>query len=334
VEAFPPSALMEWADGLGAETFTGSSGRIFPKAMKASPLLRAWLERLAGQNVELRRGHRWTGWDEAGRLRFETATGEAALIAADATILALGGASWPRLGSDAAWVPILADAGIAITPLAPANAAAEVAFSPYFTARFAGAPLKRIAVSVGGETCRGEVVVTRTGLEGGAIYALSRPLRAALAESGASLPMLHIDLKPDLDAAAVASRIAARRGKGSLANHLRKTLRLSPAAIALLREGTAAAFPAAAPDLARLIKAVPLTVTGIGGLDRAISTAGGVRLDAIDDTYMLKALPGVFVAGEMLDWEAPTGGYLLQATFSTAAAAANGALAWLAARRK
>lgn len=332
VDAFPPAALVAWADALGAETFVGSSGRVFPKAMKASPLLRAWLRRLAAAGAELRLGHRWTGWSDTGHLLFETGDGARLAIEADVTVLALGGASWPRLGSDAGWVPVLSDAGIEIAPLAPSNVAALVSWSPLFLDRFAGQPLKRAAVTAGGQTRRGELVVTRTGLEGGAIYALSRQLRTELAPS--SEARISIDLRPDLDEAQLIFRLGAERGKNSLANHLRKTLRLPPVAISLIREGYNNPLPADPRSLARLVKATPLRVTGLGTLDRAISTAGGVSLDAVGGDYMLKSRPGVFVAGEMLDWEAPTGGYLLQATFSTAAAAAEGALAWLAGRSK
>ena len=330
IEAFPPGALRAWCEGLGQETFVGSSGRVFPRVMKTSPLLRAWLARLAGLGVEVRLGHRWTGWDDAGRLRFETADGELTTDSA-CTILALGGASWPRLGSDGSWVATLARAGVAITPLAPANCGIRVAWSDVFAARFAGHPLKRISVSCGAETARGEALITAAGLEGGAVYALSPAIRAEIASSGAA--ELALDLRPDENEADIAARLARPRGKASLATHLRKALRLDPAAAGLLQETAHAAgtplSALAAEDIARLVKAVPVRAIALAPIDRAISTAGGVSFDEIDETFMLRRRPGTFVAGEMIDWEAPTGGYLLQASFATGRAAAEGALAFL-----
>lgn len=327
LRAFTPEALVAWCEGLGQPTFVGSSGRVFPRAMKASPLLRAWLRRLGDLGVELRFRHRWTGWNEQGLLLFERPNAAHPLaVTADATVLALGGASWPRLGSDGAWVAPLAAAGIAVTPLAAANCGVLVAWSEHVR-RFAGQPLKRIAVGISGRRARGEAVITSRGLEGGAIYALSAALREALAHGGSAA--LSVDLRPDLDAAALAERLARARGKQSLSNVLRKAAALSPPAIALLRESFAGALPSDALTLAAAIKSVRLEVTGLAGLQRAISTAGGVAFAAVDDSFMLADHPGVFVAGEMLDWEAPTGGYLLQATFATASAAAGGVNAWL-----
>jgi uncharacterized flavoprotein (TIGR03862 family) len=323
IRTFPPEALRAWAEGLGQETFVGTSGRVFPRAMKASPLLRAWLARLGGLGVEILTRHRWLGWTEDGRLRFATRDEELA-VAAAGTILALGGASWPRLGSDGAWVPLLQAAGVEVEPLRPANSGFEIAWSPFFLNRFAGTPLKRIAIEALGHRVRGEAIVTSHGLEGGAVYALSAAVRDELAERPVTIAL---DLKPDESEETLASRLSRVRSRQSRSNLLRKALRLSPAAIALLNEGRAA--PRAPVELARFVKAVPLSVTGLRGLGRAISTAGGVAFSAIDEAFMLHARPGTFIAGEMLDWEAPTGGYLLQASFATGVAAAQGALAYL-----
>jgi uncharacterized flavoprotein (TIGR03862 family) len=332
IEAFPPTALRAWCEALGQPTFVGSSGRVFPKAMKASPLLRAWLARLASMGVAFRMRHHWLGWDDQGRLAF-AAPDECLSVTADATVLALGGASWPRLGSDGDWVALLGEAGISITPLQPTNCGVLVAWSDVFRDRFAGQPLKRLQLSLGARRERGEAIITEAGLEGGAIYALSAPVREALATGGEAI--LHIDLRPDVTLTDLQQRVAAPRGKQSLATFLRKAGHLSPIEIGLLHEA-AMAMPGrlaglSPESLAALIKAVPVRVSGLAPIARAISTAGGITFDAIDDSFMLRRKPGVFVAGEMLDWEAPTGGYLLQACFATGAAAAKGALAWLAA---
>jgi uncharacterized flavoprotein (TIGR03862 family) len=331
IEAFPPSALRAWCEGLGQETFVGTSGRVFPRAMKTSPLLRAWLQRLAGLGVEIKLRHRWTGWDDSGRLRFDTPEGSSAVDAAGA-VLALGGASWPHLGSDGAWVAPLAAAGVRTAALEPANVGVRIAWSEIFRTKFAGAPLKRIALSVGGEAARGEAMVTAEGLEGGAVYALSAPIRNTVAANGAAL--LHVDLRPDETEAELAQRLEKPRGKQSLATYLRKALSLDPPAIGLLQEVAHAAdtpLGAMPPDsIARMIKAVPISVSGMAPIARAISAAGGIRFDDVDESFMLRARPGTFVAGEMLDWEAPTGGYLLQACFATGRAAAQGALSYLA----
>ncbi|MDQ0391229.1 NAD(P)/FAD-dependent oxidoreductase [Labrys monachus] len=328
--AFPPEALRQWAEDLGQKTFVGSSGRVFPEGFKASPLLRAWLGRLAGLGVTLHSRHLWTGWDEDGALTFTGPDGATLRRRPAATLLALGGASWPRLGSDGGWVPLLRKRGIDITPLVAANSGVEIAWSPFFRDKFAGEPLKRIALTVGSEKTRGEAMITAQGLEGGAVYALSRPIRDFIALQGQA--KLRIDLKPDLTQGAVAAALRAPRGSHSLANHLRKTLKLPPAAISLLREASGAHGPSEPEALARLIKQVPLIATGQSGLERAISTAGGIALSALDEGYMLRDHPGLFAAGEMLDWEAPTGGYLLQACFATGVAAAKGIDAWLASR--
>ncbi|HEY6256689.1 MAG TPA: TIGR03862 family flavoprotein [Xanthobacteraceae bacterium] len=333
IEAFPPDALRAWCEGLGQETFVGSSGRVFPKAFKASPLLRTWLRGLDAAGVEFKPRHLWGGWDDDGALIFTAPQGRVT-VHADAAVLALGGASWPRLGSDGGWVETASKAGIAVTPLAPANCGFTVDWSPLFRGRFEGEPLKRIALSVGTHTARGEAVITRTGLEGGGLYALSAPLRDGLAAAGEA--MLRIDLRPDMSATALAARLGAPRGKQSLATFLRKTVALPPVALGLLHEAQIASGtrPAAmsADALAALIKTVPVRLTGMAPLASAISTAGGIAFEEIDARAMLTRRPGVFVAGEMLDWEAPTGGYLLQACFATGVAAAHGALAWLAAR--
>jgi uncharacterized flavoprotein (TIGR03862 family) len=310
LEAFPPVALIDWANTLGAHTFTGSSGRIFPKAMKASPLLRAWLERLNGQGVQFRLRQDWRGWSGDALLFKDGIT-----AAPDITVLALGGASWPQLGADGGWVALLRDRGIAVTPLRPANMGFDVAWSDLFRTRFAGQPLKNVALSFDERTARGDAMITRYGIEGGAVYALSAGLRDAL---GANRPVaLTIDLRPDLSQQQIASRLARSRGKDSRANFLRKSVGLSPLESNLLRETNTP------PDR---LKSVSLTLTGAQPLSRAISTAGGVSFDALDDTLMFKAVPNTYAVGEMLDWEAPTGGYLLQACFSTAAFAARAIL--------
>jgi uncharacterized flavoprotein (TIGR03862 family) len=334
VEAFSPDALRAWCENLGQPTFIGSSGRVFPKSMKTSPLLRAWLRRLVASGVQFKLRHRWKGWDDAGRPVFATPEGDVA-VEAGASVFALGGASWPQLGSDGTWVDVLSHAGIAVAPLYPTNCGVRVAWSEVFRSRFAGHPLKRLSLSIGGRHVRGEAVVTETGLEGGGVYALSTQLREAMVGSGEA--HLGLDLRPDATQEELAARLGAPRGKQSLANHLRKSISLPPVAVGLLHEAALgsgqrlAAMTAA--ELAGLIKAVLLRVTGLAPMTRAISTAGGVAFDAVDDTFMLRQRPGVFVAGEMLDWEAPTGGYLLQACFATGAAAAEGALAYFAGKR-
>ena len=325
LERFSPTHLIGWAEGLGQVTFTGSSGRVFPRAMKASPLLRAWLARLAEMGVEVRTRSRWTGRRDGGWV-FETPQGER-IERPDAVVLALGGASWPRLGSDGGWREGLEAQGVATAPFRPSNVGFDVAWSQVFADRFAGQPLKPAALTFGETTVRGEAMVTRYGLEGGVVYALSAALRDAIERDGSAT--LVVDLRPDLSVEALAGRLAKPRGKDSVSNWLRKTAGLSPVGAGLLRE-IPGEMPAGADKLARRIKAVRLTLTGVQGLARAISSAGGVRLEAVDDRLMLKALPGVFVAGEMLDWEAPTGGYLLQASMASGVVAAEGVLDWLA----
>jgi uncharacterized flavoprotein (TIGR03862 family) len=331
IEAFPPDALRAWSAGLGQPTFVGTSGRVFPTALKTSPLLRAWLKRLAASGVTLLTRHRWNGWDTDGNLTFIHA--EATVTARpDATLLALGGASWPHLGADGTWIDTLSTAGAEVAPLRPANSGFLADWSPVFRQRFAGQPLKRLALSFGDRRARGEAMITSTGLEGGGLYALSSHLRDAIAAQGHAI--LHIDLRPDITHADLIRRLGAERGTQSLSTHLRKALKLTPADVGLLNEiaGPRRLSTLTPEDTAALIKAIPIRLTGTAPIARAISTAGGVAFASLDEHFMLRTRPGVFVAGEMLDWEAPTGGYLLQATFATAAAAARGALRWLAAQ--
>lgn len=327
IEAFPPDGLRAWSVALGQETFIGSSGRVFPKAFKASPLLRAWLRRLDADGVTFAFRHRWTGWDGQGRLLFRTPEGTHALEAS-ATVLALGGASWPRLGSDGGWVDLLAAKGVAVSPLKPANSGFAVAWSDVFRDRFEGQPLKGVSLSIGRHSARGEAIVTRSGIEGGAVYALSAELREAVLRDGEAT--LNVALRPDLGTDELARKLSAPKGKQSLSNFLRKAAALSPVAIGLLQEAAKASGRQLAamspPDLARLINAVPIRLAGVAPITRAISSAGGIAFGELDADYMIRKLPGVYAAGEMLDWEAPTGGYLLQASFATGAAAGNGAL--------
>ena len=333
IEALPPDNLREWSQALGQPTFVGSSGRVFPQAFKASPLLRAWLRRLDAMGVQFALRHRWTGWDENGRLLFQTPDGQRS-VEARATVLALGGASWPRLGSDGAWVETLSAKGVTISPLRPANCGFAVAWSDIFRERFEGHPLKGIALSFGPHTVRGEAVITRAGIEGGAIYALSADLREAVADKGQAT--LRVALRPDLEINDLIARLSMPRGKQSFSNWLRKAGHLSPVGIGLLQEAAIASgvpLPSLSPAaLAERINALPIQLNGVAPIARAISTAGGISFSEIDADYMIRRLPGTFAAGEMLDWEAPTGGYLLQASFATGAAAGRGVLKWLEGR--
>lgn len=325
IEVFPPRTLRDWCEGLGQPTFVGSSGRVFPQSFKASPLLRAWLARLATLGVAIRTRHRLTGI-EGNSLTFAHPEGSLT-VRPRAALLALGGASWPRLGSDGGWVPLLADLGVAVAPLKPANVGFACSWSEHFSTRFAGAPLKRIGLRCCDVALRGEALVTREGIEGGAVYALSRVIRETIAVDG--FANVHVDLRPDLEAGALAQRLAGSRPGESLASRLRKAAGLSSIAAGLLREAHGRALPVAPQALAAAIKAAPLRLTAPGPIDRAISSAGGITFAALDEHFMLRARPGLFAAGEMLDWEAPTGGYLLQASFATGRAAARGMLAWL-----
>jgi hypothetical protein len=301
--------------------------------MKASPLLRAWLRRLDAAGVQMKLRHRWTGWDDKGRLSFQTAGGPVA-VDGKATVLALGGASWPRLGSDGGWVDTLAAKGVTVSPLKPANCGFTVAWSEVFRDRFEGQPLKGAALSFGPHTLRGEAMITRSGIEGGAVYALSAELRDAILGSGRAI--LHVALRPDLATGDLIARLSSPRAKQSLTNWLRKAAQLSPVAIGLLQEaaiGSGVSLSSLPPaDLAGWINAVPVELNGVAPIARAISSAGGIAFDELDADFMLRRLPGTFAAGEMLDWEAPTGGYLLQASFATGAAAGRGALKWLDSR--
>ena len=326
LDAFTPDDIRRWAQGLDIETFTGSSGRIFPKDFKAAPLLRHWLKRLRDGGLITHVRHRWQGWTDEGALKFKTREGEA-IFRADATVLALGGASWPQLGSDAGWVAWLEERGIDVAPFRPANCGFDVSWTPFISERFPGAPVKSVTLSFEGESHRGEFVVTTTGIEGSGIYHLSAALRDAIARDGQATLML--DLTPDRSLDRLRGNLSRPRDKSSFANYLRKVTGLDGIKAALLRE----CLPKEAFDdmeaLAQGIKALPLALTAPRPIAEAISSAGGVQLDAIDEHFMLRKLPGVFCAGEMLDWEAPTGGYLLTACFATGKAAGEGATNWL-----
>ncbi len=328
LKAFGPGALRAWADALGAETFVGSSGRVFPKEMKAAPLLRAWLHRLRQVGVGFHVRHRWLGW-EADALRFETPEGMTR-VRADAVILALGGGSWSRFGSDGAWVPVLAGLGIPVAPLKPANCGFDVGWSAHFRDRHAGEPVKSVALEWAGERRQGEFVVTETGVEGGLIYGFAARLRDAIERSGAA--EIHLDLMPDWEPARLSGEIAHPRGARSLSSHLQSRLGLKGVKTALLREVLDAGTFGDPGRLAAAIKSLPLRLVAPRPLEEAISSAGGVAFGALDERLMVRALPGVFCAGEMLDWEAPTGGYLLTACFAAGRWAGRGALDWLKGR--
>jgi len=328
LDAFSPDSLREWIHGLGIDTFVGSSGRVFPSDMKAAPLLRAWLKRLRESGVQLHTRQRWLGWDEHGALRIAGPQGETQ-VEADATLLALGGGSWARLGSDGAWVPSLQNRGIAIAPLQPANCGFEVAgWSEHLREKFAGAPLKTVSLALPGEAPRkGEFVLTATGIEGSLVYALAAPIRETINRDGAATVLL--DLLPDRTLTQIASALARPRGSQSMVKHLHRQLKLDGVKAALLRELTDATTFQAPQALAAAIKALPIRLVRPRPLDEAISSAGGVPFEELDEDLMLRRLPGVFCAGEMLDWEAPTGGYLLTACFASGRAAAEGMLRWL-----
>jgi len=330
VRAFTPDHLRAWAAELGSTTFVGSTGRVFPTAMRATPLLRAWLARLTEAGVRLHTRHRWLGWAAAGprpTILVRTPSGNTAAITSDVVVFALGGATWPRVGSNGSWVDTFAAAGVDVRPLRPSNCGLLVQWSSHFATEHAGAPLKNVAVGVGGRWARGDVTITAHGIESGPVYTLSATARDAIDATGSCT--IDIDLLPDLAAPEVLARIARRRPKDSLSNTLRRTLGLSPLAVAFLREATGNVVPTEAKALATLVKCVPVVVTATAGIERAISSAGGIALTEFTDGFMLRRLPGQFVAGEMLDWDAPTGGYLLQASFSTGVAAARAAAAWV-----
>jgi uncharacterized flavoprotein (TIGR03862 family) len=328
LERLSPDALRGWAKGLGVDTFVGTSGRVFPTDMKAAPLLRAWLHRLRGQGVVFHMRHRWRGWADDGALVFDTPDG-ALRMRPRATVLALGGASWPRLGSDAAWVPWLREAGAEVMPLVPANCGFDVvpAWSAHLRERFAGAPIKPVVLRFDGFERQGEFVLSEYGVEGSLVYAASAPVRDAIAAQGSAT--LTLDLLPDHDAARVAREVAHPRGTKSLGSHLKSRLGLAGAKVALLHERLPREDLADPLRLAAAIKALPVVLGAARPIAEAISSAGGVSLESLDDALMLRTRPGVFCAGEMLDWEAPTGGYLLQASLASGRVAGEGAARWL-----
>ncbi|MEX2294304.1 MAG: TIGR03862 family flavoprotein [Acidimicrobiales bacterium] len=326
IERFDNGALRRWCEDLGQSTFVGSSGRVFPTDLRSTTLLRAWLRRLDDLGVELRTRHRWVGWNDSGALTFTDASGADVISEPDACVLALGGASWPRTGSDGAWTVPMTQSGVMVAELRPANCGFVVGWSEPFRTRFAGTPVKDVVVRHDGVLARGDLVITEHGIEGGPIYALSASLRDAIDTAGAAV--VHIKVLPDASIDELETRLAKRRPKDSAATGLGRA-GVAPVIVGLLREATGNRVPADATELAALLMQLPVEVATPQPMARAISTAGGIVLAAIDDRYMLRSRPGTFIAGEMLDWEAPTGGYLLQACFSTGVAAAEGALAWL-----
>jgi hypothetical protein len=326
LQALPPQALRDWIHGLGVETFVGTSGRVFPKEMKAAPLLRAWLHRLREQGVRFHMRHRWLGWDAKDALRFNTPDGDIS-IETSSVVLALGGASWPQLGSDGAWTALLEQRGLSITPLRPSNCGFEIAWSDHFRQHFAGEPLKSVVAEFGEIRKQGECMIDANGIEGGLIYALSAPLRDEIEANGHA--MLHLDLLPDWTLERIEKEVSHPRGSRSLSSHLQSRLGLKGAKANLLREVLSAEQMNDMKMLAKTIKQLPLHLTATRPLSEAISTAGGVRFEDVNEHLMLTQLPGVFVAGEMLDWEAPTGGYLLSACFASGHSAGNGVSHWL-----
>jgi uncharacterized flavoprotein (TIGR03862 family) len=330
LDTFGPEALRAWVQNLGFDTFIGSSGKVFPVDMKAAPLLRAWLHRLRTDGVSFHMRHQWLGWD-GGMLRFQTPDGETK-VSADAVVLALGGGSWARLGSTGAWVPLLVQRGVPVEPLQPSNCGFDVGWSEFFQGRFAGQPLKPVLASFTGSDgfkfCeRGELVVTANGVEGSLIYKMSAALRKQIAATGEA--MIHLDLAPGKGKQFLVDRISVPRGKLSMANHLRKRIGIDGVKAGLLREILSKQDFDDPVRLAEAIKALPVKLVAARPMDEAISTAGGVSFEALDQRLMIHAMPGVFCAGEMLDWEAPTGGYLLSACFAGGRVAGEGALAWL-----
>lgn len=331
LQEFGADALRQWAADLGIATFVGTSGRVFPTDMKAAPLLRAWLHRLREAGVRFHMRHRWLGWTDDGKLRFQTPEGEHTREAC-AVVLALGGGSWARLGSDGSWVQLLKDKGAAITDLRPANCGFNIAWGEFFRERYAGQPLKSIALSfTDGQGIshhrQGEAIVTATGIEGSLIYALSGSLRDTLDAQGSVA--ITLDLAPGMSAERVAEEVTHPRGSRSMSSHLQSRVHIAGVKIGLLHEALSKEAFTDTALVARTIKALPLKLVATRPIDEAISSAGGVRFDALDKNLMLSALPGIFCAGEMLDWEAPTGGYLLTACFATGRAAASGVLQWL-----
>jgi len=329
--SFGPDALRTWARGLGINTFVGTSGRVFPTDLKAAPLLRAWLRRLRQAGVRFHIRHRWSGWDEQGALRFATSEGDLS-VQADAVVLALGGGSWPKLGSDGGWVPLLAGRGIHIVPLQPANCGFDVGWSEHFRTKFAGHPVKSVAIVMRNDTGAeswhpGEFVITETGVEGGVMYAVSASLREEILARGVAT--LRLDLAPDRDVPRLTHDLSRPRGKRTLATHLQRQAHIEGVKAGLLREVISKEDFTDPARLAAAIKALPLRLIAPRPLEEAISTAGGVPFEALDARLMIRALPGIFCVGEMVDWEAPTGGYLLTACFATGLAAGTGAVEWL-----
>ncbi len=327
--AFTPEALRAWAKTLGIDTFVGSSGRVFPTEKKAAPLLRAWLHRLRAAGVRFHARHRWLGWNADGMLRFATAQGESA-VAADALVLALGGGSWPQLGSDGAWVPLLAGRGVPVAKLRPANCGFDAGWSQYFRDKFAGQPVKPVNLSFAGETRRGEFVVTAHGVEGGVIYAFSAALRDCIEAKGSAT--IELDLMPDWSAERVLAEVAHPRGSRSVSSHLQSRLGLKGVKVGLLYECLGKERMHEPAQVAAALKALPLRLLAPRPLAEAISSAGGVDFAALDEGLMLRDLPGVVCAGEMLDWEAPTGGYLLTACFASGLVAGRACREWLEAK--
>lgn len=331
IRSFPPETLRAWARGLGVETFVGTSGRVFPTNLKAAPLLRAWLHRLREAGVRFFVRHRWCGWDAQERLRFETSKG-AQVVQAQAVILALGGGSWPSLGSNATWVSILAERGVPVAPLQPANCGFDIGWTDHFRKRFSGHPVKTVGISITtfeGQPTRqvGEFVITETGVEGGVIYAVSCSIRESIMRQGQAV--IHLDLAPDRSVEQLRRDLSQSRGKRTITTHLKRRAGIAGVKTALLYETLPKDSLGDPVRLASAIKSLPLTLVAPRPLEEAISTAGGVSFDALDTRLMIRTIPGVFCAGEMLDWEAPTGGYLLTACFATGYCAGQGAVDWL-----
>ena len=325
INLFTPENLRQWCLDLGENTLVGSSGRVFPESFKASPLLRAWLKRLSTAGVVFKTSHNWVGWDETGNVVFDVNEQKTA-IKPDATLLALGGASWPNLGSDGSWVKTLCDRQVAVSELEPSNCGFFVPWSDIFKSRFAGQPLKTTTLSFDGHTADGDIMISENGIEGGPVYALSAKIRDALKQGEITL---NIDLRPAQSLAAILQKVKVPRRRQSFSTYLQKHLNLPPVAVNLLRESDLNIADYPPEKLAATIKSLPLKVTAPFPIARVISTAGGISFNALNEDFMIRSMPGVFAAGEMLDWEAPTGGYLLQACFATGQAAANGIINYL-----
>lgn len=331
IEAFGPDALCSWFQDLGFETFVGSSRRVFPKNMKAAPVLRAWIKRLLASGLSLHLRHRWCGWDTDKGLRFETPEGER-IVHPDAVVLALGGGSWARLGSTGAWVPLLQQRGVSVVPLKPSNCGFNVAWSDHLRQRFSGQPLKSVVLSFTNSQGilfrrQGECMITETGIEGSLIYALSAPIRDEI--DAKKRAVIHLDLAPDWPEQRLLDRLSRDRGSRSMASHLEKSVGIKGLKAVLLRECVSKQDFTDPVRLASSIKNLPVSLVSTRPIDEAISTAGGVTFESLDQHLMIRSLPGIFCAGEMLDWEAPTGGYLLTACFSSGYAAGLGVLKWM-----